>query len=56
MVKIEKGEHKTSVTIGAYESIFKPLGYTLVEEKKKIEIPKVKVNEAFKGKNKKQED
>lgn len=65
MVKIVRGDHKTKVTMVAYENIFKPLGYTLVEEKKKREIPKVKdtepvkdtelVNEA-KGKGKKQED
>lgn len=57
MVKIRKGNHETLVSKGAYESIFKPLGYTLAEVKK--EMPKKNdepVND-FKGKNnKKQED
>lgn len=69
MVKIRKGNHEIKVTMGAYENTFKPLGYTLVEEKKqfyKNEIQKITVknenntlksdDNTFKGKNKKQED
>lgn len=64
MVKIIRGNHETKVTKGAYENIFKPLGYTLVENKKK-EMPKNSIkndelgeakNDEFKGKGKKQED
>lgn len=38
MVKIRRGEHETMVSMASYESIFKPLGYTLIEENK-VEIP-----------------
>ena len=45
MVKIKRGDHETTVSNGSYETIFKPLGYTLVEEKKvethKVVMPKV---------------
>lgn len=44
MVKIKKGNHETIVSMGSYENIFKPLGYTLasvkVEEPKKTEAVK----------------
>lgn len=39
MVKIRRGEHETMVSMASYESIFKPLGYTLIEENK-VETPK----------------
>lgn len=65
MVKIIRGSHETKVTKGAYENIFKPLGYTLVKEEKprtpaKADEPNknrepAKADE-FKGKGKKQED
>ena len=45
MVKIKRGDHETTVSNGSYETIFKPLGYTLVEDKKvethKVVEPKV---------------
>ena len=52
MVKIQRGDHETLVSVDSYNTIFKPLGYTLVEDKKveapkktespkKVEVPKV---------------
>lgn len=56
MVKIKKGNHETIVSMGSYENIFKPLGYTLatvkVEEPKKTEAVKTVSDK----KKKKQED
>lgn len=57
MVKIKRGEHETMVSMGSYESIFKPLGYTLVEEKKKVfEMPKIKTDSEIGKRKRKQED
>lgn len=58
MVKIRKGNHETTVTMGSYKNVFKPLGYTLVNEKK-AEKPVEEVEkpvENFKNKNKKPEE
>ena len=58
MVKISRGDHEIVATMGAYENIFKPLGYTLVKAKKEeVEVIEEKKPEMpKKGKNKKQED
>lgn len=47
MVNIFKGNDKLTVTNGAFETIFKPLGYnifieTTVEEKPKVVKPEIK--------------
>ena len=34
MVKIKRGDHETLVSMDSYNTIFKPLGYILVEDKK----------------------
>lgn len=39
MVKIQRGDHETIVSVDSYNTIFKPLGYSLVEDKK-VEAPK----------------
>lgn len=39
MVKIKRGEHEIKVTKGAFINMFKPLGYTLVNEKKNEKKP-----------------
>lgn len=65
MVKIRRGEHETMVSMASYESIFKPLGYTLIEENrvetsKEVETPKKvsmpKTSTAENKKKKKQEE
>lgn len=65
MVKIRKGNHETTVTMGSYKNVFKPLGYTLVNEKKAekpVEEAEKSVEEVekpvenFKNKNKKPEE
>ena len=64
MVKIRRGEHETMVSMASYENIFKPLGYTLVENKKAkivlIEEPIKEKNETVKSvsdkRKKKQEE
>lgn len=33
MIKIIKGNTKKTVTKGAFEEFFKPLGYTIIEDK-----------------------
>lgn len=40
MIKISKDKQHVVVTRGAYESIYKPLGYTVDVESKKEEIKK----------------
>ena len=64
MVKIKRGDHETTVSNGSYETIFKPLGYTLVEDKKvethtvvepKVETPKAEVSKETKKKKKQEE-
>lgn len=68
MVKIKRGDHETLVSMDSYNTIFKSLGYTLVETEtpkkvevtkkvevsKKVEIPKR--DEKDSKKKKKQED
>lgn len=49
MVKVKVGETSIRVSKAAYETIYKPIGYELVEEKKKVEKPAVK-NETKKSK------
>lgn len=44
MVTISKGNEKIIVTKGAYEQLFKPLGYTIVSKPKPVE-PTIKVVE-----------
>lgn len=63
MVKIKRGDHETLVSMTSYNTIFKPLGYKLVETTKKVETPKIattKKSEAVKTvsdkKNKRQEE
>lgn len=41
MVNIFKGNEKLTVTNGAFETIFKPLGYNLIIEATVVEEPKV---------------
>lgn len=40
MLRISKDKQHTVVTRGAYESIYKPLGYTIDSENKKEKIKK----------------
>lgn len=60
MVKIRKGQHETTVSMGSYENIFKPLGYEIVEEKKKSfykdEMPKIKADIETTRRKRKQEE
>ena len=60
MVKIRKGQHETTVSMGSYENIFKPLGYEIVEEKKKSfykdERPKIKADIETTRRKRKQEE
>lgn len=60
MVKIRKGQHETTVSMGSYENIFKPLGYEIVEEKKKSfykdEMPKIKADIETSRRKRKQEE
>lgn len=59
MVKIKRGDHETKVSMDSYNTVFKPLGYTLIEENKiKVEIPKKSetVKPVPDKKKKKQED
>lgn len=56
MVKIKRGNHETLVSMGSYETIFKPLGYTLAVSNK-VEEPKEEPAKAVSDKRKKiQED
>lgn len=43
MITIVKGKNKNIVTRGLYESIYKPLGYTILEEEKKDSSKKKQV-------------
>ena len=59
MVKIKRGDHETKVSMDSYNTVFKPLGYALIEENKiKVEIPKKTetVKPVPDKKKKKQED
>lgn len=42
MIKVVKNGHTVSVTRGVYEDIYKPLGYSIVSEKKEIKPDVVK--------------
>ena len=55
MVKIKRGSHEIRVSKSSYEYTFKPLGYTLVEEKKAVkeEMPKVVVENKAEDKTEK---
>lgn len=59
MVKIKRGNHETIVSMGSYENIFKPLGYTLINDNIKEPV-KVEETETVKSvpvkKKRKQEE